>query len=344
MKILMGTHPVPALRVGGLYTQILNTKKYLERMGVSVQLFNGWEAFDPKQVDLFHLFWANRDTHLLGITMKEEGLPVVISPIFYSRHKPWILSWIHTLGKGMRPIKSIHQGHVVISELCRLADMNLPNTRKEALLLEKGLGVPREKIRVIPNGVEERFYHADPSLFKKRYNLENFILYVGHIGSRRKNTLKLLRALHRIDHPAVLIGPLVKGSYSDHCMEESKKNKNLLILPGMEGDSPLLESAYAASSLFVLPSLFETPGIAALEAGLAGAKIVITRYGGTEEYFGKHAHYVNPLSVHSIFKGITIALNQKKDTLLREHIRKNYLWEIVSKETLQVYRDLLKGS
>jgi len=43
----------------------------------------------------------------------------------------------------------------------------------------------------------------------------------------------------------------------------------------------MLASAYAACDVFVLPSMFETPGIAALEAGLAGAKIVITKYGGT---------------------------------------------------------------
>ncbi|MCH7759955.1 glycosyltransferase family 4 protein [candidate division TA06 bacterium] len=341
MRILFGANPVPFHQVGGLLTQILNTKKYLEKMGVAVELFNGWEPFDSKKFDLFHLFWANLSTHFLGTMMKEQGLKMVVSPVFFSRHSPRVLAGIHTFGKVLSRVKSIRLGHMYTSELCQLSDMNLPNSKREALLLQKGLGVPENKIRVIPNGVEERFYSADPSLFKKRHGIENFILYVGHIGSGRKNTLRLVKVLKKINHPAVLIGPVVKGSYSDLCLEEARKSKNILILPSLENDSPLLESAYAACEVFVLPSLFETPGIAALEAGLAGAKVVITPYGGTEEYFEDLAEYVDPKSERSINNGIVRALNKKRDDRLKEHIHKNFLWERVAKETVKVYEELV---
>jgi glycosyltransferase involved in cell wall biosynthesis len=342
MKILMGTHAVPSLKSGGLLTQILNTKKYLEQIGVSVELYNGWDSIDHQKVDLFHLFWANPATHFLGSVMKEQGIKTVVTPVFFSRHNPRALSWIHAFGRVLSRMNSIQQGHVLTSDLCKKADMNLPNTRKEAELLNKGLGVPDEKIRMVPNGVEERFYHADPSLFKKKYNLENFILYAGHIGTGRKNTLKFLMALRNIDHPAVLIGPLIRSPYADLCMEEAGKNKNILILPEVKGDSPLLESAYAACDVFILPSLFETPGIAALEAGLAGAKIVITRYGGTEEYFGEYAVYTDPNSVASIRSAVQKALNKTRDNLLQEHIHKNFLWERVAKETSGIYEELAR--
>ena len=76
----------------------------------------------------------------------------------------------------------------------------------------------------------------------------------------------------------------------------------------------LLASAYAACDVFVLPSQFETPGIAALEAGLAGAKIVITPVGGTKRsYFGNNAIYVEPTSTENIAEGILAALKNKKD-------------------------------
>jgi glycosyltransferase involved in cell wall biosynthesis len=106
----------------------------------------------------------------------------------------------------------------------------------------------------------------------------------------------------------------------------------------------LLASAYAACDVFVLPSLFETPGIAALEAGLAGAKVVITSQGGTREYFGGLAEYINPYSVKSIRDGIQIALIKQNDKQLRDKIRKEYLWSDVAKHLLSVYQIVVSST
>jgi glycosyltransferase involved in cell wall biosynthesis len=105
----------------------------------------------------------------------------------------------------------------------------------------------------------------------------------------------------------------------------------------------MLASAYAASSLFVLPSLFETPGIAALEAGLAGSRIAITKYGGTDEYFGQHAEYIEPTRITSIRNAIERALNTEKNDSLQKHIRSKYLWENVAEKTANAYRGLISN-
>jgi glycosyltransferase involved in cell wall biosynthesis len=89
--------------------------------------------------------------------------------------------------------------------------------------------------------------------------------------------------------------------------------------------------------VFALPSQYETPGIAALEAALSGAKVVITKYGGTEDYFAGFAEYVEPTSVESIRNGIVTALNKKKDNVLREHVKKEFLWQKVAEKTKHVY-------
>ena len=104
----------------------------------------------------------------------------------------------------------------------------------------------------------------------------------------------------------------------------------------------MLASAYAAASVFVLPSLFETPGIAALEAALAGAKIVITPYGGTKNYFNTMATYVEPYSLDSIREGITKSLNEGKNPQLKEHIKREFLWSRVAEKTLTVYKSVLE--
>ena len=165
---------------------------------------------------------------------------------------------------------------------------------------------------------------------------------VGHIGPARKNILNLIHALKNIDHPAVIIGKITDSPYSKQCIEEAKKSKNILIIPGIDNNSELLASAYAAANVFVLPSLFETPGIAALEAALAGSKIVITPHGGTKDYFTTMAQYVEPYSVDSIREGIITSLNEKKNPELKEHIKKEFLWSRVAEKTLTVYKSVLE--
>jgi glycosyltransferase involved in cell wall biosynthesis len=124
-------------------------------------------------------------------------------------------------------------------------------------------------------------------------------------------------------------------------LKEASLNKNILIIPGLENDSEMLASAYAACEVFALPSLFETPGIAALEAGLAGAKIVITPHGGTRDYFGLLAQYVDPSSVESIRMGIVSALSVNRTDTLQHHIKKEFLWSTAAEKTLAVYQRVL---
>jgi glycosyltransferase involved in cell wall biosynthesis len=165
-------------------------------------------------------------------------------------------------------------------------------------------------------------------------------LNVGHIGHRRKNVLQLIRALGTIDHPAVIIGRIIQGPYGDACVKEAAKHKHIRLIDGLGNDSAMLASAYAACDVFALPSLFETPGIAALEAGLAGAKIVITPHGGTKDYFGEMATYVEPDDVGSIRRGIEVALRETQGTKLKEHIAGRFLWKHVAAKTADIYNEV----
>ncbi|MEJ2616427.1 MAG: glycosyltransferase [Ignavibacteriaceae bacterium] len=118
---------------------------------------------------------------------------------------------------------------------------------------------------------------------------------------------------------------------------EIKMNQNIHLVNALDNDDPLLASAYAACDTFVLPSQFETPGIAALEAGLAGAKIVITPFGGTREYFTDMAEYPDINSIDSIKNSIEKSLNKPKDEKLKDHIKNNFLWNKIARDTSDVY-------
>ncbi|MBX2993103.1 MAG: glycosyltransferase [Bacteroidetes bacterium] len=326
---------------GGPNTQLRKTMQHIGEFGVDMRLFDPWAHFKKDDCDVFHIFAANVGTYHLAHEIHVLGIPMVVSPIFFRVQSPAIInSFLRATRVAQHLTKSIWTDAGFTAEICNWSRAVLPNSKAEGELISRSLGIPQSKITVIPNGVDERFYHAEPSLFKKTYGLENVILNVGHIGHTRKNVLSLIKALGQIDHPSVIIGRIISGQYGDACVAEAKKHKQVLMIDGLDNNSEMLASAYAAADTFVLPSLFETPGIAALEAGLAGAKIVITPHGGTEEYFGKMAEYVDPHSVESIRAGVIKALQVKKNDGLREHIRAGFLWQHVARKTAAAYRQI----
>lgn len=345
MKVTFASYDTVMLRHGGPKTQILQTMTHLQKRGIEVTLMDMWDRQHGwPDCDLFHLFASNLGVYDLARYLASHALPYVVSPIFFTRRPPAIIRTVRMAQKITGRVgRGVWSDYGFSADICRWARHCLPNSTEEHDLLVKGLGIPPEKVTVVPNGVEERFLNADPELFHQEYGIKDFILNVGHIGVARKNTLSLIRALSQIDHPAVIVGRISPSEETDQCLKEARKNDNLLIIPGLDHDSPLLASAYAASRVFVLPALYETPGIAALEAGLAGTRVVITPHGGTRDYFQKMAIYVDPRSVASIRNGIKTALGLERDNRLKEHIQKHYLWETVAEKTEETYRRVLSS-
>ena len=342
MKVLMVYSPAADVARGGIWTQVHQTAEALRSLGLDVDVLSSLHESPSRKFDVCHVVGANMATYHIARELHRKGIPIVVSPVFYSRHAPSYLRFGRFSQRLLsKVIRGFWTDYGFIGEIAEWARAVLPNTRAEALLLQNGLAVSPEKIHVVPNGVDERFYNARPDLFRSRYGKENFILNVGQFAEGRKNTLRLIRVLHSIESESVIIGQAEDPAYFERCRVEAARNLRLLLLDAMGNDSDLLASAYAACEVFVLPSLYETPGIAALEAGLAGAKVVITQYGGTEEYFESWADYVDPRSDQSIAEGIRSAMSRQKTQELREHIRKNFLWSSVGERTFEVYKKVL---
>ena len=100
---------------------------------------------------------------------------------------------------------------------------------------------------------------------------------------------------------------------------------------------PLLASAYAAARVFALPSWFETPGLAALEAALTGCPIVITPYGSTREYFDDLVIYARPHKPAEIAQALQTCWNQRRNSRLSGFVASRYLWPVVSQRTAEIY-------
>jgi glycosyltransferase involved in cell wall biosynthesis len=212
----------------------------------------------------------------------------------------------------------------------------LPNSNAEARQLVTLFRADPERIVVVPNGVLGSFQRALPTLYRSRYGDDDFVLFVGRIEPR-KNASGLIRAVRSLGLPLVVVGdhPAEARRYFEECRIEG--GNEVSWLGAIDHDDPLLASAYAAARVFALPSWFETPGLAALEAALAGAPIVITPFGSTREYFGNHVHYARPDRTDSIARAIVRAWSQEPDPRLADFVASNYLWPDIAKRTVEVY-------
>ena len=163
MHILFATSQATALTRGGVRTQVLQTKEALENIGVHVTLFDTWRNFEANEFDLVHVFSANMATYHFTRAVKAQGIPLVISPVFYTRRAARVVQNVITIDRWIsRKVRGIWTDYGLIAEMCSWAEAIKPNTADEGRLFVEAFGVPENKVKVVPNGVEERFVHATP--------------------------------------------------------------------------------------------------------------------------------------------------------------------------------------
>lgn len=314
----------------GAQVQAIQTADALRRLGLSVDFV---EDTQSDGYDLLHVFGLYPEYRAVCEAFRSREMPMVVSPIFFkdisTPFKRVSIAAAPVWGRFSRSYRELRQ-------LLALADVLLPNTRAEAQFVARYFRLSRP-VQVVPNGVDPRFAEGDPRLFREQFGIQDeFVLCVGRI-ERRKNQLRLVQALRGTGIPLVIVGDCIARKYQARCQRVA--DANVRFLPALPHDSPLLASAYAACRVFALPSLLETPGLAALEAGVAGARIVVTPYGGAPEYFQQFARYPNPRSVASIRAAILEAWESPHNPeAQRQFLLSRYSWEQVAQETLRAYQ------
>jgi len=344
MKILLIAPLSIGVVHGGVRMQAMKTAKELEKLGVSIDYFNPWEKTDPSDYDIAHIFLAGNETLTISQRLRHSTCRVAVSPVFFTRRSAGVIRQSMKLESvAEKIVRGLFSDYSIKAKVCKAADIVLPNTDSEAKLIRDGFGISKSQISVVPNGVDVRFAEATPELFESTYDFRNFTLFVGDCSARRKNVLPLLEQHTEDDQPLVLIGNFDESDYSESCLDIIESRDNVMHLGHVDHNDPILASAYAAADVFTLPSQFETPGIAALEAALAGCEIAITKVGGTREVFGNEAEYIDPENDSTIMQAIRQAHKRAKTDILRKRILEKYTWAKVAQETLHSYQRLLNS-
>ncbi|MDR9419018.1 glycosyltransferase family 4 protein [Gracilimonas sp.] len=327
---------------GGLRTQVNFTVNHLRNFGVEPAFISPFDDLEKSELDLVHVFGSSVENSGIVSQLKQFDIPIILSPVFYSNRSASFIAktikierFLERFGSGIRSDFSIK------AKICAQADLIIPNTKKEAEIVSEGFSISNDNIAVIPNGVEERFAKADPELFHEKYGITDFVCFAGQAGAPRKNVELLLKSAPSLNAPLVIIGDFSDNDYGSKCKKIAAELDTVTLIDSLDHDSDLLASAYAACKVFVLPSQYETPGIAAMEAALSGSNIVITEKGGTKEYFLDYAEYIKPGSKSSLIQRINQALSKTSSNSLRDHILNNYTWHKVAELTYNQYKRVL---
>jgi len=232
-----------------------------------------------------------------------------------------------------------------------LATRIITDSQATAADLHGMLGIPQDRIDVIPLGVDEAYRPVSPqdaAAVRSKYSLpESYFLYLGTLEPR-KNLVRLIEAWSRIadacPHDLVIAGR--EGWKMRHIRRAvaASSQPSRIHRPGFiaHGDLPAMIGAAAA---FVWPSLCEGFGLPPLEAMACGVPVLTSNISSLPEVVGDAALLVNPHHVEAIAEGM---LQLAEDVPLRNALKARgleraagFTWRRTAEATIKTYRAVL---
>jgi glycosyltransferase involved in cell wall biosynthesis len=212
------------------------------------------------------------------------------------------------------------------------------------------LGILREKIRVVPEGVEPPARALSPEERRRERDRlvgpgETMILNVGVLQTR-KNIINVLKALERLPqtYKLVLVGGNGYGSEAIHEYIRQQALGGRVALFG-HVEAHLLPAFYQAADVFLFPSLEEGFGLPVLEAMANGLPVVAANTSALPEVGGEAALYVNPADPQDIADKVRRVVEDAalRGAMVEKGLKRvqEFSWRRTAERTLAVYEEVL---
>lgn len=225
--------------------------------------------------------------------------------------------------------------------------------------VENYFGAPREKIDIIPNGVDprpfDRFNLQDLSWFRNSLARpdQKIVFYVGRLVWE-KGLQVLVDAAPQIvaAYPNVRFVIAGGGDFRFELANRARERGvgDWFFFPGRISDDDR-DRLYKVADCAVFPSLYEPFGIVALEAMAAGCPVVVTDTGGLSEVISLHENglKVHPNDPGSLAWGILHTLqhpdwSRQRAERARHDVDALYNWDRIAKMTAASYRRVIAAA
>ena len=210
------------------------------------------------------------------------------------------------------------------------------------------MGVSRDRVRVIPNGVDVSEF-AD---LRTRTNRDELVgLFVGRLDPDQKGLDVLIRAISKLPQNHALHLRLVGEDWGGaELLRHLAQRLGVANRVTMVGKLPRPEvvQEFAEADFLVLPSRFEPFGIVLLEAMAAGLPVIASRVGGIPEIVaeGETGLLVEPDNPEALAEALRLlcqdeSLRFSMGRTARERV-KRYAWDSVVPRILSVFSEALQ--
>lgn len=251
------------------------------------------------------------------------------------------------LAENYGPVHAIYYRTVVrLAALRSSAVLTVSEFAKREIV--ERIGIPEDRIRVIPNGVNAPPPPTEAAIERVRrfhFLTRPYVAYLGNFKPH-KNLEMLLRAAMLFGRDVMLV--LVGGTEAElgNALPAARswgvRVTVLRNLPDAE-----LWSVLAGASAFAFPSRYEGFGLPPLEAMSLGVPVVTTTAGSLPEVVGDAALLVDPDDAEGCGKAIVRILEDRE--LAQELARRGKLraetfsWEQTARRTARALMDAAEG-
>lgn len=321
----------------GVLTQAAHQAQALEKIGHKVIRMNPWEPLSKGDIDILHFFVGGHGLFGIGSIARHLKCSMVFAPIIDSNQNNCNYRWAARLGGLITKFDTVPG---IFRKQALGSDVIVVRSQHEFNRVHKGLGIKIDKIHIVLNGIIPA-KDAQASRVRMQMELpEKFILTVSAYTQPRKNVDKLIRAAGELGYPLIIAGYAPPDEAKQKIHQLASKYKQIKLLGFLSRET--INDLMAACEVFALPSTHEGTGLAALEAAAIGAKIVITENGGTKDYFGDMAEYLNPMKIQSLKKALHHAWVKPKNNQLMNYIKSHLSWERSAESLVNAYKKTLK--
>ena len=299
-------------------------------------------------------------THFAGCLVKQlQDVPLLLTTHSLEPHRPW-------------KVEQLGAAYHVSSWVERIAYQNATGVVAVSGSMQKDVhelyGVPRDRIRVIHNGIDLQQYRPtfDPEVLRA-YGIDPgtpYVLFVGRI-TRQKGIVHLVNAIRHI-HPGAQVvlcagapdTPEIAREMTAAVEQARAASPHRIIWIEEMLPKEKVIVLYTHAAIFVCPSVYEPFGIINLEAMACETPVVASAVGGIPEVVDHgetgllvapeaiSATEVEPRHPEQFSKDLAAAVNLLLDDAARREsmarrararVEQQFSWTSIARQTLEFY-------
>jgi glycosyltransferase involved in cell wall biosynthesis len=244
---------------------------------------------------------------------------------------------------------------IIVKTIAKKALRIITVSEFQKTLIAEKLGIPLEKIEVIYNGADERFFdhYNDQQISDtlQKFNLQKGYIFFMANTEPRKNTSGVLQAYATLlSHNPQAPRLLMKGIKQEQLEELLKTEKLEWLLPHIDLIGYVgyidLPAIYQAASMLWFPSFSEGFGLPIVEAMASGIPVITSSVSCMPEIAGDAALFIDPQNPTSLaFATQRILTDAPLAALLAANGKKRaelFTWDTAIKKTVAVYHQVEK--